>query len=110
MTDGGVSATLSPGEQSVYNHKTRTIEAGPADVAAAAAWKNGYFVFNNTYLSDVIRQLSRWYDVKADFANLPNIRYTGTIPRNVTLTSALEMLEITGNVKFEVNQNTIYAR
>ncbi|WP_341833924.1 FecR domain-containing protein [Chitinophaga pollutisoli] len=110
VTAGAVSTKLSPGEQSRYNSKTMRIEAGPADVSAAAAWKNGYFVFNDTYLSDVIRQLSRWYDVQADFSSLPPIRYTGTIPRTVPLSSALKMLEITGNVQFEVNQNTIYAR
>ncbi|WP_423736931.1 FecR family protein [Chitinophaga caseinilytica] len=110
VTAGNSSATLAPGQQSSLNAQTGELRSGPADVAAAAAWKNGFFVFNDTYLSDVIRQLSRWYDVKADYTNLPRIRYTGTIPRNVPLDKALTMLEITGNVQFDINQNTIHVK
>lgn len=110
VTAGQRTARLAPGEQSSLNGKTGELVTGPADVSAAAAWKNGYFVFNDTYLSDVIRQLARWYDVQADMDRLPRIRYTGTIPRNVPLSAALDMLEITGNVKFEVSQNTIHVK
>lgn len=110
VTAGQRSATLTPGEQSNLNGSTGDLKTGPADVNAAAAWKNGVFVFNDTYLSDVIRQLTRWYDVQADYESLPRIRFNGTIPRNVPLSVALDYLEITGDVQFEVNQNTIKAR
>ncbi|NML38065.1 DUF4974 domain-containing protein [Chitinophaga sp. G-6-1-13] len=100
---------LNPGEQASLYHQGALSKA-PADANAAVAWKNGYFIFNDTYLTEVLQQLSRWYDVKADLKTIPNMHYNGVIPRNVPLSKALEMLEFTGGVKFNVNNNIISVR
>ncbi|RPE13519.1 DUF4974 domain-containing protein [Chitinophaga lutea] len=98
---------LAPGEQCRLNGQTGSMQKLQVDTEEAVAWKNGYFIFNETYLVDVLRQLGRWYNVEADFAHLPAIRYNGTIPRNVPLSKAIEMLEITGNLRFETDGKTI---
>ncbi|MBC9912939.1 FecR family protein [Chitinophaga varians] len=100
---------LRPGEQASLYHQGALSKA-PADANAAVAWKNGYFIFNDTYLTEVLQQLCRWYDVEADLKSVPNMHYNGVIPRNVPLSKALEMLEFTGGVKFNVNNNIIRVR
>lgn len=71
---GDVQKLLSPGQQAVSG------SSGPLKVIAAdsdevLAWKNGYFYFNKSTLPEIMRQLSRWYDV--------DIRYEGTIPDRI---------------------------
>lgn len=109
VSAGNSGLILRPGEQASLNHMG-ALSKTPADANAAIAWKNGYFIFNETYLSEVLQQLSRWYDVEADLKTIPKMRYNGVIPRNVPLSKALEMLEFTGGVKFNVNNNKISIR
>lgn len=109
VSAGSSGLILHPGEQARLNHQGALSKA-PADANAAIAWKNGYFIFNETYLTEVLQQLSRWYDVEADLKTIPKMRYNGVIPRNVPLSKALEMLEFTGGVKFNVNNNKISIR
>ncbi|WP_119078811.1 FecR family protein [Chitinophaga alhagiae] len=113
LTEGSVqvngqreSNTLVPGEQSQLNIRSGSMRKVKADVEQVMAWKNGNFLFNDTYLPDIMRQLSRWYDVEVA-QDFPRIRYNGGIPRSMQLSDVLKMLEETGNVKFQLVNNTI---
>ncbi|CAL1518434.1 FecR domain-containing protein [Chitinophaga sp. MM2321] len=115
LLEGSVSITtaaaarslLQPGEQCSINNQTGAQQKSKANAEETIAWKNGYFVFNDTYLSEVMLQLSRWYDVRVDPATIPKIRYNGIIPRNEPLSKVLEMLEFTGGLKFYIDERTI---
>jgi ferric-dicitrate binding protein FerR (iron transport regulator) len=98
---------LKPGEQARLNNQTGTLLKSNVNEQDAVAWKNGYFVFNDTYLNEVLSQLSRWYDVRIDPAAIPSIRYTGVIPRNEPLSKVIEMLEFTGDQQFYIENKTI---
>ncbi|PST81635.1 anti-sigma factor [Pedobacter yulinensis] len=72
-----------------------------ADLTAAVAWKNNQFMFSNTTLSEILRQLGRWYNVTPETSSLTDKkRYSGMIGRNVNLSQVLKMLELTGHVRF----------
>jgi ferric-dicitrate binding protein FerR (iron transport regulator) len=65
------------------------------DVEAVVAWRFGYFQFNNADLPVVMRQLERWYDVQAVYeGNIPKREFLGKIPRNYTLSQALDVLKM----------------
>jgi ferric-dicitrate binding protein FerR (iron transport regulator) len=101
---------LAPGEQSQLNTQSGAMRKVKADLEQALAWRNGNFLFNDTYLPDIMSQLSRWYDVEAAGKDFPRIRYNGGIPRSMQLSDVLKMLEETGNVKFQLVNNTITIR
>lgn len=107
---GNNGMLLKPGEQASFSQQTGALVKGKADENAAIAWKNGYFIFNDTYLTEVMLQLSRWYDVSVDLTTVPRMRYNGVIPRNEPLSKVLAMLEFTGNVKFNVENHKISIR
>ncbi|MBC9929851.1 FecR family protein [Chitinophaga qingshengii] len=107
---GNNKMILQPGEQASLSHQSGALSKATVDANTAVAWKNGYFIFNDTYLTAVLQQLSRWYDVTVDLKTIPKVRYNGVIPRNVPLSKALGMLEFTGDVKFNVNNNMISIR
>ncbi|MBL1410209.1 FecR family protein [Sphingobacterium faecale] len=91
---------LSPGQQATLrNGKLSTQIVNSEDYAS---WKENVFIFHNTDLKSIMRQVSRWYDLELDLATIPDIEFYAEIPRNVPLSQVLIMLEETSNLKFRV--------
>ncbi|MBO9154804.1 FecR family protein [Chitinophaga sp. GCM10012297] len=101
---------LAPGEQCRLNVQSGRMRTVNVDTEEAVAWKNGYFIFNETSMKEVLRQLCRWYNVEADFSRVPDISYNGSIPRNVKLSQAIRMLSETGGVPLKLEGQTISVR
>jgi transmembrane sensor len=88
---------LKPGQAFMNGRIVRT------DVDQDVAWKNGIFNFNNQNLSQVMRQLARWYDLQIVYpGGIPQKEYGGEIGRNLKLNQVLKGLENSG-VHFELN-------
>jgi hypothetical protein len=67
------------------------------------AWKDGFFVFNNSDIKIIMRQVARWYDVEVEFeGKIPSEGFTGKVSRNVPLSKFIKVLELNDvNVKTE---------
>lgn len=106
VSNAGFAKILKPGEQSLVNHN------GLGDISVIknidmdgeTAWKNGLFNFNNAELKSILNQLERWYDIKIDYQSVPNKRYNGMVPRKSNLSEVLNMLELTGNISFKIEE------
>jgi transmembrane sensor len=95
--------TLKPNEQAyIKNYGSEAITILLADTDDETAWKNGEFRFNNASLKAILYQLDRWYDLKVDYNNIPAKRYNGMVSRKAKLSEVLNMLELTGNISFEI--------
>lgn len=101
---------LKPGEQSQLEADGRLTKVGSVDVEKVVAWKNGRFTFDGADLGTVLRQLSRWYDVKVDDRITSRELFYASIPRSMTLEEVLKVLEMTGKVRFKLESNTLFAR
>ena len=66
------------------------------------AWKNGRFHFERADIKNVMSQLSRWYDVEIVYQKKINTRFYLEMSRNTKLSEILKVLELTGNIKFEI--------
>jgi ferric-dicitrate binding protein FerR (iron transport regulator) len=99
VTSGVESKTLRPGQQAVAQGEK--ILVGKADTQAATSWKEGLFVFHNTPIPSVLRDLERWYNI--DIVNKEsNTRHlNATLQRNLPLSKLLHLLEGTGEVRFK---------
>jgi hypothetical protein len=61
------------------------------------AWKNGFFSFRHSSTQDMMRQLSRWYDVEVLYeGSAAGQAFTGKIDRSLSLNEVLKILEQTG--------------
>ncbi|OQP61127.1 hypothetical protein A3860_05255 [Niastella vici] len=61
------------------------------DLEMVMAWKNGSFQFDRTPLSQVLNQLSRWYDVQVVYEHgVPDIRLSGEMKRDLRLAQVLK--------------------
>ena len=71
------------------------------------AWKNGVFHFENADITEVMRQITRWYDVDVVFeGKVPVERFDGEIPRSSNLTEVLKILQLS-NVHFKVEERKV---
>lgn len=85
---------LSPGQEAIISSDAITLKKD-VDVAQVTAWKDGYFLFNNTDIQTIMRQVTRWYDVDVNFeGKIPADGFTGKISRNVPLSKFLRILEL----------------
>ena len=92
---------LKPGQQSINTANHITVKM--ANVAQAIAWKNGKFLFDQTDLKSVMRQLSRWYDLTVIYnGNVANEEFDGGISRDVKLSSVLKVLQ-SNDIHFQIN-------
>lgn len=107
---GAASAkTLLPGQQAIVTNQVAIALDNHVNIEAVLAWKNGRFMFNDTPLPDVLRQLARWYDVDVDIqGDLSKKLVWGKMERDLNLSEVLEGLRYIGiNYKIEGKKLTV---
>lgn len=100
MGKPGNTVILKPGQQAQLdvaadNKKTEVLKViENADTDKAMAWRKGFFNFENASLKEVMRQLTRWYDIDVVYEKgVPDIVFGGELSRNVKLSGLLMALK-----------------
>jgi ferric-dicitrate binding protein FerR (iron transport regulator) len=100
------SRIVRPGQQARVANQRILIKK--SNTQQAVAWKNGMFDFGEgTGLKDIMRQVARWYDVTIDYQGDTDPQLGGEISRQMDLSKLLEKLELTGLVKFQMEERKI---
>lgn len=104
---GNDARLLSPGQHAVVD-KSGALHIEKADVAEETAWKNGRIYFDRANIRQIMRQVSRWYDVDIQYrGDVADMDFTCTVSRRDKLSKLLALLEMTGAVHFTMEGNTI---
>lgn len=78
-----------------------------AAIDQAMAWSQGVFSFDGEDIEDVMRQLTRWYDVEVVYEGKPaNIQFGGEIAMNQTLSQVLKGLA-SMNINYRIENKRI---
>lgn len=94
---------LKPGQSAILDKVKGTLRTELANIATEIAWKEGYFVFEDENIKEIMSQLSRWYDIDALYqGSMDDKIYSGRILRRSEITEVLDMLEQTGTIKFQI--------
>jgi transmembrane sensor len=103
FVSGNSTSLLKPGQQSQLTKEGKVKVVSGIDVDEVMAWKNGMFHFENVDIETIMQQLSRWYDVEVVFKS-KNTReqFVVEMPRSSKLSDVLRVLELTGDIKFEI--------
>jgi len=99
-----LSRILRPGDQAQVAHNSESnIKVTPnTDLDETIAWKEGIFLMKKADVAYIMRQIARWYDVEVVYKDgVPAGRISGDIPRNMSLSKVLEVMELSG-VHFKV--------
>ncbi|WP_431293372.1 FecR family protein [Pedobacter sp. P26] len=108
-TLGGQAKVLKPGEQSTLSG-ANLIRISEVDVDDVVAWKNGFFVFEDESVEDVMKQLARWYNVEVKYNSddLKHKKFSGSISRYYKVSQVLDKLAKIGLVGFKLENRTIF--
>ena len=88
---------LKPGQQALINTAGQQVIDNEADLDDAVAWKNGMFQFKDAGIQEIMRQVSRWYNVQVSYkGEITKRQFTGRIARNVDAPALLAMLQYMG--------------
>lgn len=106
-TDSKSSKLLKPGQQSIIRDGKISVQT--ADIESDIAWKNGDFIFKQEELQSVMKKIARWYDVEIEYLDInKDVKFSGAISRSKNLSAVLEMMELTGEVKFKIKERRVY--
>ena len=99
---------LAEGEQLRYRPASRQWDTSPIDPATIAFWADGYLYFDNEPLEEVLKALSRWYDVDYETSNPGILHCRITLKQqNESLHNILEILNYALGFNFELKENKI---
>lgn len=100
---------LKPGDQSVVNLNGKAIKIVNADVYSEVSWKEGVFSFKEMPLKDIMKVLSRWYDVDIVFKNpaTEHITFNGILDKNQKIDEILSIISNTNKIPYEIKEKTI---
>lgn len=78
-----------------------------ADMKLNTSWKDGYLVFDNTPIREVIKKMERWYgvDITVADARVMNNTFTASF-RSESLQQVLTLLDITCGIKSKIKTPT----
>ena len=82
------------------------------DVAPYIAWKQGYFLFENERLEDILNELARWYNVNVFFENssVREKRFSVDMPRHERLKEARKRREQMRAIRIEIEGNNVFVK
>ena len=99
---------LKPSQQFILSAAgEQIIDVNPDE---AIAWTQGYFMFNDEPLENILSRIARWYNVEIVYKN-PEIRkkkFLGTITKYDQLSKTLHLLAKTKDVSFEITGNKVF--
>jgi ferric-dicitrate binding protein FerR (iron transport regulator) len=104
---GNDHALIAPGQQVQLCGKGMHVWDN-VNVEEIVAWKEDQFYFRRADIRSIMRQLSRWYDIKVDYEGQDiGERFYAKIPRSVPLSEVLKALSMTGKVHFRTGDKTV---
>lgn len=109
LKTGKDSTVIKPGEEARLDNEGR-IHTITVNTEGVIAWKDKLFWFQSASFEQIMRQLSRWYDIKVIYQGKPSQTYTGILPTNLPLSNLLGILEKGGNVHFSIEGNKVTVR
>lgn len=104
MSNNNQATMLVPGERGVSTTSGGSISVSRADIQQAIAWKNGYFMFHDLSIVEVMKQVSRWYDVDIEYKDedVKNKEFGGIISRYKSITELLDNMQLTGSAHYKI--------
>ena len=78
------------------------------DVYSNTAWKEGFLLFENTPMTEVIKKIERWYGVNVSIKDHAILDYYFTASFNSeSISRVLDLLKITSNISYHLNENQV---
>ena len=102
-THQGTSLLLTPGQQAYLKGSSGQIGRRSFDADEVMDWKNGYFIFRNEPIDEIMKKIGRWYNIEVAYqGKMTREAFGGKYSKSNSLKELLSSLELTGMVRFKV--------
>jgi len=111
---GSTNYMLKPNQRAKLDINSRLIEKeNNIDVLEDIAWIKGDFVFERKPLKEIMKVLSRWYNVEVliEDESIENIEFTGKLSKNQNIEEILILIKNTNIISdYEIKNKTIHIK
>ena len=101
---------MKPGELADFDRTTTEVTLKEVDVTSYISWKEGYFVFEDEPLEEIMHTLSLWYDKEFLFVGSRTLHFSGHIKRYERIETILSAITDVTGVEFRMNGQIILIR
>ncbi|PKO99078.1 MAG: hypothetical protein CVU13_08110 [Bacteroidetes bacterium HGW-Bacteroidetes-8] len=101
---------LAPGQQIIFSPEYGTQELKQVNVNNFISWKDNLFQFEELSLEDIMKTLSRWYDVTVSYdkEELKQLQFSGNLDKYSNIESFLKLFEVGARIEFKVDKKHIH--
>ena len=114
LEKGAFKKTLKPDQQAQIDLNTNAINIVNVDTFQEIAWVKGLFSFEEAKLEDMMKTLSRWYNIDVLFekSSLRDFEFTGILEREKKIEDLLETIKTSSDdtIEFDIRNNIIIIR
>lgn len=106
---GNKKLRLSPNQQLNLDLKNNTSIIKTVNAYNEISWKDGVFSFKGKPLKEIMKVISRWYDVDVIFVNkkLENVQFKGSLDKKQSLEEILSIMKSTTIDSYEIKDKTL---
>jgi ferric-dicitrate binding protein FerR (iron transport regulator) len=99
---------MQPGQRAVYLKESQTLSTEEVVLDKYSAWREGKLIFQDDSMGDVVKRLSRWFNVEIiiDDPELKEYIYKATF-RNENLMQVLKLLKLSAPIDYRIIENRI---
>ena len=104
------SQELKPSEQANLNAQGGTMSVSKVNVYNEISWRDGVFSFRRKPLAEIMKVLSRWYDIDVIYVNkeVKKAGFNGVLDKGQDIEEILEVIKNFGIIKaYEINNKTV---
>jgi len=108
-TKSGEFRRIAPGEQLFYDKSSKKMTVKSVDAHLYTAWADGFFLFKDAPLDDILRRVGRWYglDIVYNNSSVKEIKYSGKMRMYDSVQEVLRKFEESGGLHFEMDETSI---
>lgn len=101
MQFDNVKQNLIPNQRANFDLKTNKVKIANVDVYNEISWKDGVFSFEDKPLDEIMKVLSRWYDIEVVFENesIKKEKFNGVLIKDRNIDEILKSIKNSGIIK-----------
>jgi transmembrane sensor len=111
INNGLNAVLLAPNQKAIVSNETKFIEVLNVDISHEVAWIKGLFSFNEASLEEIMKTLSRRYNVEVIFESeaIKKYKFTGILETKTELKEILKFFESIsdGDLRFTIIDNIV---
>ncbi len=106
------SKILEPDQQTIIADASNIIYVHAVNAKGETSWRRGVFDFNDKSLKEILKVLSRWYDMDVIIVDkdIESELFTGTFGKEQNIEDILFLINKLTNIQYEINNKTIFLR